>query len=279
MIKISVIIPTYNEEKNILECVESILSQKTKDFEVIIVDDGSTDKTLEILEVISKTLPVKVYKQNHKGPASARNLGAKHAKGKILVFVDSDMIFSRDFLQNLVKDITDNKTKGTFSKDEYVSNYKNVWARCWNVNENLPSKRRLPINYPNVQKVFRAILKSEFDRVNGFSKGGYTDDYTLSEKLGYEATAANEAVFYHKNPRSLSEVFSQAKWIGKRKYKFGQIGYILALFRASLPVSFLIGIYKSILNHNFNFLIFKIVYDLGVFIGILEMLMIGKTAK
>lgn len=291
---ISVIIPTYNEEKVILECLASLQKYSEKDFEIICVDDGSTDTTMQKLRSASKTFEnLRLIEQKHQGPAMARNLGAKNAKGEILVFVDSDMTFDSDFLPNLVKPIIQGKSTGTFSKEEYVGNWENVWARCWNINENLPAKRRLPINYPDTQKVFRAILKSEFNRVSGFSKGGYTDDYSLSEKLGYEAIEANSAIFYpkdkksdregaifyHRNPDSLMEVFNQAKWVGKREYKFGILGLAIALLRSSLPVSFVIGIYKAISILNFKFLIFKLIYDLGIFVGILEMILTGKTSK
>lgn len=277
---ISVIIPTYNEEKNISDCVLSLRKQKEKNFEIIVVDDGSLDNTVKIL----KSLKVKFFGQKHQGPAFARNLGAKHAKGKILVFVDADMTFDTKFLQNLTEPIKKNRITGTFSKEEYVSNWDNIWAKCWNINENLPSKRRLPLNYPDHQKVFRAILKSEFDKVDGFSKGGYTDDYTLSEKLGIEAIAAPHAVFYHKNPDTLGEVFHQAKWVGKREYKLGFLGKIVTLLRVSLPISILNGLIKSFQISNFkntrySFQIFKIVYDMGIFIGILEMIFMGKLSK
>lgn len=272
---ISVIIPTYNEEKVISECVQSLKKQTIKDLEIIVVDDGSTDATKEIV----KNLGVKLLEQNHQGPAKARNLGASHAKGKVFVFVDADMVFDKDFIKNLIKPILSGESKGTFSKEEYVANWNNVWARCWNINQNLPVKRRLPTNYPDHQKVFRAILKSEFDKVHGFSKGGYTDDYTLSDKLGYEAVAVPKAIFYHDNPESLSEVYQQAKWIAKREYKLGFLGKIIALFRASLPFSKVIGIYKSVRHHNFRFLVFKIVYDFGIFTGILEMIFTGRLSK
>lgn len=289
---VSVIIPTYNEEKVILECIFSLKNQSIKDFEIIIVDDGSTDNTLEILSQINYS-NLKILKQNHQGPAMARNLGAKHAKGKILVFVDADMTFDKEFLKNLINPIIDGKTNGTFSKDEYVSNWDSIWARCWNINEGWEPKKRHPKNYPDTQKVFRAILKSEFDRVGGFSKGGYTDDYTLSEKLGYKAVAADNAIFYpkdkkfdrkgaifyHKNPDSLGEIFNHAKWVSKREYKLGLLGTIFALLRASIPISIIIAFLKLFKITNFQFVIFKLAYDLGIFVGILEMLITGKTAK
>lgn len=280
MKKISIVIPVYNEEDVIIDCLSSLNKQTHSNFEVIIVDDGSTDKTPKL---IKKYKPDKyklvIIKQNHEGPGAGRNLGVKKATGEILVFVDADMAFDRDFLKKLVKPIDLGKEKGTFSKEEYVSNWENIWAKCWNINEGWADKRRHPANYPDKQKVFRAILKSEFDRVGGFEPGGYTDDYSLSEKLGYKAVVAKGAKFYHKNPSSLSEIFRHAKWVGKRPYKLGVLGYIVALIRASLPVSLIVGLFKSIINFQPAFLIFKVVYDFGIFLGILEYIFLKRQSK
>ena len=277
--KISVIIPTFNEEDVIGRCLESLKNQSYADFEVIVVDDGSSDTTPQLLRGAGKTGSVKVFFQEHKGAGAARNLGSKYASGDILVFVDADMTFDKNFLRNLVKPILAGKSKGTFSKYEYVSNWDNVWARCWNVNQNWEPKRRHPRNYPDKQKVFRATLKKEFDRVGGFTPGGYTDDYSLYEKLGYMADAAFGAIFYHENPDSLSDVFRQAKWSGKRKYKLGPLGYIIALIRASFPISAILGLIKAFISGEPRFLLFKIVYDFGIFVGILERLFLGKQTK
>lgn len=282
MNKISVIIPTYNEKKVLEKAIESLGEQTYADFEIIIVDDGSTDGTLEILENLSKTLKdFSFYRQKHLGAGAARNLGASGATGEILVFVDADMTFDSDFLKYLVKPIVEDKDKpyGTFSAEEYVSNWENVWARCWNINEGWEEKRRHPKNYPDHQYVFRAILKSEFDRVGGFTPGGYNDDWSLHEKLHYQAIIAPHAVFYHKNPSSLKEIFNHAKWIGKRKYKAGFIGYLIALVRSSLPVSLIIGLYKGAKSKEMRFLIFKVVYDFGIFIGVLNYIFSGTGAK
>ena len=279
--KLSVIIPTYNEEKVVGECISSLDKQTYSDFETIMVDDGSTDGTLDILKALrGKIDNLKILKQKHKGPGAARNLGAKEARGDILVFVDADMTFDKNFLKNLVRPIVSGSAKGTFSKYEYVSNWDNVWARCWNINEGWEEKKRHPKNYPDTQPVFRALLKKEFDRVGGFDpKAGYMDDWTLSKKLGYEAVSAPGAIFYHQNPESLGEIFRQARWIGKRPYKLGLVGNLIALLRASFPVSLIVGLIKSVFSRNFAFLVFKLVYDLGIFIGIIENLVAGKTTK
>ncbi|WKZ25963.1 MAG: glycosyltransferase family 2 protein [bacterium] len=278
---ISVIIPTYNEQDVIVKCLESLVRQTVKDFEVIVVDDGSTDETLTKIQSITSTLNyhLEIVNGKHKGAGSARNLGATWARGDILVFVDSDMTFDKHFLKMLVKPILAGKTKGTFSKDEYVSNWDKPLARAYNLNEGWENKKRHPRKYPDTQKVFRAILRAEFNRVGGFTAGGYNDDWSLSEKLGYEATVAPKAIFFHKNPDTLNEIFHHAVWVGKRKYKFGILGYFVGLVRSSLPVSLIIGLVKSFLNSKPSFLIFKVVYDFGVFVGILNYMFTKRGSK
>lgn len=276
---ISIIIPTYNEKDVLSRCIES-LGMQTVDFEIIVVDDGSTDGTLQILKNLKHTLPnFKFTKQAHKGAGAARNLGARFAKGRVLVFVDADMTFDKNFLKNLVKPILGGESKGTWSKDEYVENWDNIWARCWNINEGWEEGRRHSSSHPDSQPVFRAILKTEFDKVNGFTPGGYNDDWSLFQKLGYQATNSQGAIFYHKNPSTLKEVFKHAKWVGKRKYKFGIIGMLVALIRVSLPASLIIGLFKSFVYKTPAFLIFKIVYDFGMFFGILGYITNGKGGK
>lgn len=279
--KVSIIIPTYNEEKVIGNCLQSLAEQSFEDLEIIVVDDGSTDNTQKIVQ--SLKFPASKFhflKQKHLGAGAARNLGAKHAKGFVLVFVDADMTFDKDFIKKLVAPILEDKAIGTFSKEEYLSNKNNIWARCWNINRNSPLNQMHPKTYADSQKVFRAILKDEFENAGGFDeKAGYTDDWTLSEKLGVLAKNVSGAIFYHKNPGSLGEVFTQSRWTAKRKYKLGIIGVLITLFRVSFPFSFLVGIYKSFTYFTPQFLIFKLVYDFASFLGIIEFSFLSKPLK
>src|SRR4030042_623673 len=278
--KLSVIIPVFNEEGVILSCLESLGTQTYTDFEIIAVDDSSTDSTYEKLAKLKKIIPdFTLLKQDHKGPGTARNLGAKYAKGDVLVFVDADMTFDKNFLRDLVEPILRGNSKGTFSKNEYVENWDNVWAKCWNINEGWEEKKRHVSNSSNKQKVFRAILKHEFNKVGGFTPGGYTDDYSLADKLGYEAEAVRGALLYHKNPDNLKEVYMQARWAGKRKYKLGFLGFIIALLRSTLPFSLLLGFIKSLTSKQPAFIVFKIVYDSGVFWGIIDYMIRGIGSK
>lgn len=216
----------------------------------------------------------------HGGPGLARNLGAKHAEGEILVFVDSDMTFEKDFIKDLVKPIVEKKVIGTFSKEEYLLNKENQWARFLNLDRGFPPDRMHPKNYPDTQKVFRAILKSAFDKAGGFNpEAGYTDDQSLSTKLGVEAIVAQGSIFYHRNPSTLKEVFVQSRWMAKRHYKLGVIGILIAIIRVSLPISFVVGLWKAIYFGQPPFLLFKIVKDLATSLGILEFSIFKHVVK
>ena len=90
-IRYSVIIPVYNAEKTIERCLKSLTDQNRQDVEIIVVNDGSLDNSLEIIEKIASTdLRVKVHSQKNRGVSSARNYGIEKASGEWLTFLDSD---------------------------------------------------------------------------------------------------------------------------------------------------------------------------------------------
>ena len=104
MIKVSVIIPVYNVEKYLEECLNSVINQTLKDIEIICVDDCSTDKSFNILkEYKKKDSRIRLF-QNEKntgGPSIGRNLGIDFALGKYIYFIDSDDYISDDYIENL----------------------------------------------------------------------------------------------------------------------------------------------------------------------------------
>src|SRR3989344_828131 len=103
---VSAILPVYNEEKTIGDCLKSLFKQTYKSLEIILIDDGSTDQTPQLIKRYREKNPsipkIVILNQNHKGPGTARNLGAKYARGEILVFVDADMTFDKNFIKDLI---------------------------------------------------------------------------------------------------------------------------------------------------------------------------------
>lgn len=108
--KISVIVPVYNNERTIERCIKSLLKQTYTNFEIIIINDGSTDNTKEIIKKFQNNKKIYIFDQPNRGVSCARNLGLKKSKGKYISFVDSDDYVENNFLQDLIdgmKDIND----------------------------------------------------------------------------------------------------------------------------------------------------------------------------
>lgn len=107
MVKVSVIIPVYNVEKYLEECLESVVNQTLSDIEIICIDDGSADKSFEILQQYAeKDSRIKIFKQENQGAAAARNNGLDKAIGDYLYFLDSDDYIKSDCLEKMYNKIT-----------------------------------------------------------------------------------------------------------------------------------------------------------------------------
>lgn len=107
--KVSVIIPVYNREKVIEECVESVFAQSHQDFEIILVDDGSTDNTFALCrELAAKDSRIKLYASQHGGVSVARNIALEHVTGEYVFFLDSDDVIHPSLLETIVTGMREN---------------------------------------------------------------------------------------------------------------------------------------------------------------------------
>ena len=125
MKEISIIIPIYNGEKFIKKCLDSILANYNKNYEVIIINDGSTDGTREILNNY-KEENIKIINNNNNGVSFSRNLGIKLATGKYIMFVDIDDYLSSNWYEIIKEEIQKSDIEvGIFSKND-ISCEKNI---------------------------------------------------------------------------------------------------------------------------------------------------------
>ncbi len=254
---LSIVIPTYNEEKTIGNCINSLFNQSYKKFELMIVDDGSKDRTEEIAKKFRK---VKLIRGEHRGPGFSRNFGAKKAKGEILIFVDADMIFDKDYLKYLIKPIIEKNILGTENEIQLSANYhQSVWSRCSGRGSFEGSNKN--------RKIFRAIRKEDFLRMGGFDpKYGYADDQTFFFKHGIKPEIAKKAICYHNNPATLGEVFYQSRWIGasiqNRFFQIFILKYLAPFFLVSVsPIAiFYLSLKKSHMNKDFRIFPWMLVY-------------------
>lgn len=123
MIKVSVIIPVYNAEKYLRQCLDSVLSQSLKEIEIICVDDGSADKSRDILrEYATADERLKIMTQENRGPGAARNSGMEAAAGRYIMFLDADDWFEPDMLSDLYETAERNSADITVCKAERFDN-------------------------------------------------------------------------------------------------------------------------------------------------------------
>ena len=115
---VSVIITTYNSEKFITRALESVFLQSYKKFEVIVVDDCSSDETINILQKYKKKIFI-IKKIINSGPANSRNLGIKHSKGDLICFLDSDDYWMKNKLEKQVAYANSYPEVGVFSNNVY----------------------------------------------------------------------------------------------------------------------------------------------------------------
>ena len=117
---ISIIVPVYNVEEYLDRCIQSVLNQSYKNIEIILVDDGSTDKSLEICNKYKKETKIKVFHKKNGGLSSARNFGMKKIKGKYIYFLDSDDYISINTIEILYNSLKNNNGDISCAKELFV---------------------------------------------------------------------------------------------------------------------------------------------------------------
>ena len=141
MIKVSVIIPVYNVEKYLRQCLDSVIGQTLQEIEIICVDDGSTDRSLEILKEYTEIdSRVQILTQQNAGAGAARNNGMRHATGKYLSFLDADDFFDRKMLEYAYeKAESESADISVYKCDMYYTDRKEYVPANWVLKEkNLP---------------------------------------------------------------------------------------------------------------------------------------------
>lgn len=179
----SVVIPLYNKENYLANTLHSVLNQTFKDFEVIIVNDGSTDKSLEMAQSFIDPR-IKIYSKVNEGVSVARNFGISKAMGNYIAFLDADDLWEATFLEEINNLIIKYPSCGF-----YASAYKRIkFNKCFIVGDKLPEgivKDFFEIKLKNLVPMSSgiAVRKDALENVGGFPKGmvGGEDDFTWSK--------------------------------------------------------------------------------------------------
>lgn len=220
--KISVIIPVYNGEKTLKQCLDSVLNQTYKNYEIIIVDNNSTDKTKEIIKEFQKNEKGKNKKIRYlfepiRGRGAARYKGEINAKGEIILTTDSDCIVPKNWIKEMIKSIKGYDAVQGF--EESASN--DFWSECWQIDSERKYERenmKNPIGKIDTKNF--AIKKNVLKKIGYTSRKYFSgNDTYLSIKLAennYKVKFAKNIRVKHFHADSLKEIFKKqvyrAKW-------------------------------------------------------------------
>ena len=176
--EVSVIIPTYNRRAMLLEAIDSVLTQSTPAFELIVIDDGSTDGTSETehLRRLAETIRIKIDRIDHRGPAAARNRGVAIARAPLVAFLDSDDLWSPTKLERQLAFMRDNPGCA-------ISQTNEIWIRNGRrVNPGLRHRKRAGDIFIDSLRTCLIAMSSVMMRTELFrSSGGFDEQMAAAE--------------------------------------------------------------------------------------------------
>jgi glycosyltransferase involved in cell wall biosynthesis len=204
--KCSLIIPAYNAARTLGGCLRSAFDQTLpmEHYEVIVVDDGSADDTAQI----ARQFPARLIQQRNQGPAAARNAGAHHAMGEILIFTDSDCELDREFLRNMVKPFERSDVMGV--QGTYRTRQTEFMARFGQLEIETRYQQMSRQQYIDFIGTYAAAYRRDLF----ISQGGFDTQFPLASgedtefsyklhKEGHNLVFNPAAFVYHQHPTSL----------------------------------------------------------------------------
>ncbi|WP_213804592.1 glycosyltransferase family 2 protein [Granulicella sp. dw_53] len=213
MSQISVIVPAYNEASHLEKCLQALANQSLSEFEVVVIDNGSTDHTPDIAKTFMSTLNLKVLSKQRESISAARNYGASLSKGAIVAFLDADCEPQPDWLENGIKDSTQNAVWGA----HYRIPENSTWVgKIWNKYQ--ATEQEGEVSFLPGGTIF--IHRSDFESLGGFSEVVETsEDVDLCTRARDQRMSVlaykNLSVVHDGTPRTLVHFYRQNRWHGR----------------------------------------------------------------
>jgi cellulose synthase/poly-beta-1,6-N-acetylglucosamine synthase-like glycosyltransferase len=216
---VSVIVPCYNEEMVLKSSLQSLINQTYKNYEIIVVDDGSSDQTYLIaksMEFTDNTKRLVAFTKPNSGKANALNFGISKAKGSLILTVDADSKLSSSAIE-LMTEYFDDPQIGAVAGSVYVTNQNTIWSKLQaleyiqglNLVRNGQAYLKLVNIIPGPIGMFR---KSAILEVGGYKSDTYAEDCDLTLQLinkRYKVDYAIDAISYTEAPEALTELLKQ----------------------------------------------------------------------
>ncbi len=249
MIKFSIIIPVYNRPDELKELLESLKNQTYKNFEVIVVEDGSTLKSDQIVEDYQKHLEIQYYFKANSGPGQSRNYGSERATGDYHVFFDSDCIIPEKYFEivnnRLDKESIDAYGGPDMAHPDFTPIQKSInysmtsFFTTGGIRGGMKNEKKFHPRSFNM-----GFTKEVFEKTKGFSKMRFGEDVDMSLRIienGFSTILIKDAAVYHKRRVDFRKFFKQVYNSGIARinlYKRHPKSLKLVHF---LPASFLLG--------------------------------------
>ena len=227
--KYSVIIPVYNRPQELGELLESLCQQTFTDFEVIVVEDGSTIKSQSLVENYSDTLAIHYFFKANSGPGPSRNFGFEKALGDYLVIFDSDCILPAHYFESVENFMKTNSLDAWGGPDRGHDNFTNLQrAMAYTMSSFLTTG-----GIRGAKKIFgtyqprsfnMGISKETFKKTGGFHFDRFAEDIELSirmKKLRLKISLIRDAFVFHKRRATLGQFFQQVSNFGKGRVLVG----------------------------------------------------------
>ena len=217
MLKISLIIPVYNRPDEVRELLQSLTLQSDQEFEVVIVEDGSSDSSMKVVEAYGGQLDIKYFFKANSGPGPSRNFGCKEATGDYMIFLDSDCVIPPDYCK-LVKESLDRSYVDAFGGPDRAHPDFTRFQKA--INFSMTSFLTTGGIRGGTEKMGKfhprsfnmGISREVYKATGGFSNMRFGEDVDFSLRIlekGYTTALIKEAFVYHKRRSNLRQFFKQ----------------------------------------------------------------------
>ena len=264
ILSFSIIIPVFNRPQEIDELLESLTKQDfSDDFEVLIIEDGSAQKSDIIVEEYKNQLDLKYFCKENTGAGASRNFGMQQASGNYFIILDSDVIVPPQYLSEVKKTLKINFTDAYGGPD---AAHKSFTLLQKAINYSMTSflttggirGKRSTITKFQPRSFNLGMSKKAFEKTQGFSKMKNGEDIDLTFRLwqlGFETQLIEKAFVYHKRRSTIKQFFKQTFGFGTARPKLNKMYPETAKLTYWFPSLFLIGldasVFLAIFGHYF----------------------------
>lgn len=284
----SIIIPLYNRPEEVDELLSSLCDQTVSEFEVIIVEDGSTRRSDAVVEKFRDRLDITYFHKKNSGPGLSRNAGAERAKGDFLIFFDSDCIIPPHYMATVSRSLNENFTDAYGGPDAALPSFTTVQKA---INYSMTSffttggirgkSRSMDRFHPRSFNL--GVSRLAFEAIGGYGSMRFGEDIDFSLRLlkaGFRTTLIPEAYVYHKRRSTFRQFFKQVhnSGIARINLHLAHPGSLKAVH--ALPALFVIAMTTIVLLSIFYplLLVIPMLYSLAIFTDSLRLYKSFKIA-